>query len=474
MKKSTQINYVKPAFILIMDVLISLASSMVAVLVVRWLTEPVFNFMHYVLIWLTLAIVGSLIGFIATGTYRIIVRHTTIKNLGKIALAVLIKDLLLLVCVLLNLFSIKNINGGLLLVLVDSLSSWCWLILIRVFIVIILENKSEDMEINVGRLSVLVYGTSNKSVALVTRLESSPHYKISGFIEDNPDMKGQVLINRTVFYADSAEGFEQVCRVAGGVNCVLFSRQEDADNQEGKLLKWCIGGNVQILVAPRIEDLEYGGITKKATDEISRYAYIPDGMSSFERNVKRAVDFLLAGLLIAVFSPAMLICYIAIKREDKGPALYRQERIGRFGKPFYILKFRSMRTDAEKYGPALYAGDDDPRLTKVGKFLRVHHLDELPQLFNVFRGDMAFVGYRPERKFYIDQIMEMDPRYYYLYQIRPGVTSYATLHNGYTDTLQKMVRRLQFDLYYLKNRSWWFDIKVLWQTFTSIIFGKKF
>ena len=197
-------------------------------------------------------------------------------------------------------------------------------------------------------------------------------------------------------------------------------------------------------------------------------------MSSFERNTKRIFDCLLAAVLIAVFSPLMLICHIAIRRQDGGPSIYKQERIGRFGRPFYIYKFRSMRLDAESAGPALYGGDDDPRLTKVGKFLRQHHLDELPQLFNVFKGDMAFIGYRPERKYYIDQIMKVDPRYQYLYQIRPGVTSYATLHNGYTDSLEKMVRRLQYDLYYLKNRSWWFDAKVLWETFANIVFGKKF
>ncbi|MBO4571243.1 MAG: sugar transferase [Bacteroidales bacterium] len=202
--------------------------------------------------------------------------------------------------------------------------------------------------------------------------------------------------------------------------------------------------------------------------------FIPDGMSGFERNVKRCVDCLAAAILLIVFSPLFLICYIAIKLEDKGPAIYKQERIGRFGRSFDILKFRTMKVDAEANGPALFSGDDDPRLTRVGKFLRSHHLDELPQLWNVFMGEMAFVGYRPERQYYIDKIMEKDPRYICLYQIRPGVTSYATLRNGYTDTIEKMIQRLHFDLYYLKNRSWWFDIKVLWLTFVSIVFGKKF
>ncbi|MBQ6179921.1 MAG: sugar transferase [Bacteroidales bacterium] len=191
--------------------------------------------------------------------------------------------------------------------------------------------------------------------------------------------------------------------------------------------------------------------------------------------LKRAFDTGLSGVLLLVFSPVLAICAAAIKMEDGGPVIFRQERIGRDGKPFTIFKLRSMRIDAEANGePALFQGADDSRLTKTGRFLRNHHLDELPQLYNVFRGDMSFIGHRPERKFYIDQIMARDPRYRYLYQIRPGVTSYATLYNGYTDTLEKMLTRLDLDLYYLRNRSVWFDIKVLGLTFLSIVSGKRF
>lgn len=202
--------------------------------------------------------------------------------------------------------------------------------------------------------------------------------------------------------------------------------------------------------------------------------YIADGMTGFERNVKRLGDMCIAAVCLIVFSPLFLICYILVRREDGGPAIFKQERIGRFGRPFYIYKFRSMRVDAEKDGPQLYGHDKDTRLTHIGKFLRLHHLDELPQLWNVFIGDMAFIGPRPERKYYIDKIMEHDPRYVYLYQIRPGVTSYATLYNGYTDTMDKMLRRLELDLYYLEHRSWWLDAKILLKTFINIVFGKKF
>lgn len=217
-------------------------------------------------------------------------------------------------------------------------------------------------------------------------------------------------------------------------------------------------------------------VTTHVSQYVPRDSFIPDGMSEFARNVKRISDFILSLIALTIFSPLFLICYIVIHMEDGGSAIFKQERIGRFGRPFYIYKFRSMRLDAEKFGPQLShsGGDNDPRLTKIGRFIRAHHLDELPQLYNVLRGDMAFIGPRPERKFYIDQILEHDQRYTYLYQIRPGVTSYATLYNGYTDTMEKMLRRLEYDLYYLGHRSWWFDFKILLNTFCAIVFGKKF
>ena len=204
------------------------------------------------------------------------------------------------------------------------------------------------------------------------------------------------------------------------------------------------------------------------------YGYVYDGMNAFEREVKRWFDFFAVLLCLIIFSPLFLLCYIAIKRDDGGPVIYKQIRIGRFGRPFYIYKFRSMRTDAEEDGPQLWNAGMDDRLTKAGKFLRAHHLDELPQFWNVLRGDMSFVGPRPERRFYIRQIMERDPRYEYLYQIRPGITSMATIYNGYTDTIEKMLKRLEMDLDYLGKRSWWLDFKIIALTFLNIAFGKKF
>ena len=191
--------------------------------------------------------------------------------------------------------------------------------------------------------------------------------------------------------------------------------------------------------------------------------------------VARALDVLISGCCLVVFAPLFLLCWWLIRREDGGPAIFRQERVGKGGKVFFIYKFRTMRLDAESQGPQLSpVKERDDRLLRIGVFLRDHHLDELPQLWNVFIGDMAFVGPRPERPYYIEQIMKHDPRYELLYQIRPGVTSYATLYNGYTDTMEKMLRRLELDLYYLEHRSLSLNLKILWLTFFRIVSGRVF
>ncbi len=190
--------------------------------------------------------------------------------------------------------------------------------------------------------------------------------------------------------------------------------------------------------------------------------------------MKRLFDVLLASGGLIAFSPLFLVCALMVWRGHDGPVLFRQERVGRFGRPFHILKFRTMTTDAERNGPRLCDGEDDERLTTAGRWLRARHLDELPQLWNVLKGDMSLVGPRPERSFFVEQIMQEDSRYRRLFQLRPGVTSYATIYNGYTDTMEKMLRRLEMDLHYLEHRSLWQDMKVLVLTAIYYVRGSKY
>lgn len=461
------------ALVLVLDMAISMLSSGIAILLVRWISHPIQGFAQHLIVWMLLAGACSLVCFLIIGTHKIVIRYSSYRSIGNLAFAVLGKELLLAALLLLQVFNYVERGHEFMLLGLDLLLTLVVMILVRVLIIMMYERMQDSMEVNVHRLELMVYGTSDKSVSMVTRLEQSKHYMVNGLLSREKSDAGKIVQNKRIYYFENEEDIKRM-KVNVGFKSILFARDEDAEAEQDGLVKICLRNGIHLLVAPRVEEVDFGGMSQSAIQQVTDNDFIPDGMNSFERNCKRIVDMCLAAVLLVVFSPLFLICYIALKLGDGGPAIYKQERIGRFGRPFYIYKFRSMKLDAEAAGPALYAGDDDPRLTKVGKFLRQHHLDELPQLWNVFKGDMAFIGWRPERKYYIDQIMERDPRYYYLYQIRPGVTSYATLKNGYTDSMEKMLKRLEYDLYYLRHRSWGFDIKILWQTFAGIAFGKKF
>lgn len=196
-------------------------------------------------------------------------------------------------------------------------------------------------------------------------------------------------------------------------------------------------------------------------------------MGFLGRFTKRSLDILVSIVGMLLLFPVFLYIYIRIKCQNDGPVLFRQERIGKGGRAFNILKFRTMRADCDDTNAPQLVKRDDERMTTIGRFLRDYHLDELPQLWNVFVGDMSFVGYRPERKFFIDKIMAENPDYAKLYQIRPGITSMATIYNGYTDTMEKMLIRLQMDLEYLQKRSLWVDVKIVYTTMKFILVGKK-
>ena len=199
-----------------------------------------------------------------------------------------------------------------------------------------------------------------------------------------------------------------------------------------------------------------------------------DAMGKVQRCIKRGFDLVAAFAGIVVCSPVFLIISLLITYQGNGPVFFRQIRIGYKGRPFAIFKFRTMSSVVEEEGPQLIAGCDETNSTRLEQFLRGHHLDELPQLWNVLRGDMSFVGPRPERKFFIDKIMEQTDRYRLIYLMRPGLTSEATLYNGYTDTMEKMLRRMEMDIHYLEHRTLRLDLNIILKTILNIATGKKF
>ena len=199
-----------------------------------------------------------------------------------------------------------------------------------------------------------------------------------------------------------------------------------------------------------------------------------DAMGSIQRGIKRTLDFVMSALGLILLSPIFIIISVLMKFQGNGPIFFRQIRIGYKGKPFVIVKFRTISKKTEKNTPQLIAKTSCKSSTPFEKFLREHHLDELPQLWNVLVGDMSLVGPRPERKYFIDKIMEHTDLYTVIYNMRPGLTSEATLYNGYTDTMEKMLKRLQMDISYFERRSLWLDFKIIIKTFVNIISGNKF
>jgi exopolysaccharide biosynthesis polyprenyl glycosylphosphotransferase len=186
-------------------------------------------------------------------------------------------------------------------------------------------------------------------------------------------------------------------------------------------------------------------------------------MPVWQANTKRLLDVTISLSASVVIFPVFAILAILIKRSSKGPVIYKQERIGRYGKPFYIYKLRSMVQDAERGTPALSSKNDN-RITPIGKFLRKTHLDEIPQFFNVLKGDMSLVGPRPERQYYIDQIVEHAPHYTLLHKLRPGITSWGQVKYGYASSVEEMLERLPYDMIYLKNISLYMDFKIMIHT----------
>jgi lipopolysaccharide/colanic/teichoic acid biosynthesis glycosyltransferase len=196
------------------------------------------------------------------------------------------------------------------------------------------------------------------------------------------------------------------------------------------------------------------------------------GMNHFALSViKTAFDYFISIVCLVLLLPVILSLALAIKTSDRGPVFYSQKRIGRNGKSFTIYKFRSMYPGSEE-GTTLISCKNDERISKIGRFMRKHKFDEIPNFINVIRGEMSIVGPRPEQQYFVDKIVQQAPEYKLLQNIKPGITSWGQVKYGYASTVEKMIERLEYDIHYLKNRSLWFDTKIILHTIAIIFKGE--
>ena len=437
-------QFSKAWIVLLQDCVLSCVTSLLSILLVRWLSDPVPGFTATVLVWVASAFAATLAASFATGSFKSVRRWFTLRSAGRLLYMVLLKEAILAVALLTGLVSLPEVYLSVLVVLADTVLTVAVIFYTRIILRMMSKSEISHVKHDASLRRALIAGTGEEAVAMAERISRSGQFCVVGYVSRDHSLAGRRIGEVVVFHCETIDDLRTLEWRLGGIDCIFFP----PDNE------YTAGGSAAVSSAGDIP--------------------VSDGMGLAGRVVKRGFDLVASSVLILIFLPLAIVSAVAVKLGDGGPVLYRQERIGKNARRFNILKFRSMRQDAEAAGAQLYSGEKDPRLTRVGAFLRAHHLDELPQLWNVFRGDMSFIGYRPERQVFIDRIMEHNPRYRYLYQIRPGVTSYATLYNGYTDTIEKMLTRLDLDLYYLRNRSLMFDLRVLALTFFSIIFGKKF
>lgn len=318
--------------------------------------------------------------------------------------------------------------------------------------------------------NTLIVGTTRYAVDLERRLmgmERSMGFNIVGFINPTPGIEPTTDPGLPVY---SIDDIEQVCR-QHNVKRLIIMPHRYGMRETISLINRLFPLDLPMLISPDLYHLitshyRIGDIVGEPLVDISRTA-----MSQSTVALKRFSDIVVSAITLLLLLPVYAVIAFAVKRDSPGPVFYRQERIGMHKRPFKIIKFRTMYTDAESSGPAL-SSTDDPRITKVGRILRKYRLDELPQFYNVLVGEMSMVGPRPEREYYIKQIMAKAPYYTLMHQVRPGITSWGMVKYGYASTVDEMVTRLKYDLMYIENVSMLIDLKILFYTVNTVVTGK--
>ncbi len=334
--------------------------------------------------------------------------------------------------------------------------------------VISLRNKKL---IRSGLLSfnTLIVGEPERAARLAKRLaldDNTLQYNVMAYVDDAPAHTAG-MVDRTVYdFAD----IEDICDRLDIKTVIVVARSGDM-KRTIDIINRLYRLGVKILLTPEMYHIITGRprMTTVVGEPLVDVTtpHIPYAVA----NLKRIGDIFVSAVALLCLSPVYAAIAVAVRRDSSGPVFYRQERVGYHKKNFNIIKFRTMIPDAEAAGPSL-SSDNDSRVTKVGHFLRKYRLDELPQFWNVLVGDMSIVGPRPERKYYIDKIVEKAPYYALIHQVRPGVTSLGMVKYGYASTVAQMVERLSYDLIYLENVSFGFDLKILLYTVRTVIKGR--
>lgn len=419
--------------------------------------------------WIGIAIIpiAWIFLYLLAGSYRKVYLRSRVRELGQTLLVTLIGTIVLFFALILD-DKIENYKIYYTLFVVLYLLQFTLTYIGRLVITSITARKIHNGEIG---FNTLIIGSNGNACAIYKEISGQKFASgniIVGFVNvfDKDVYKVEKYIPHLGTYKDLSDVIKNY-----DIEEVIIAIERSETETIDRILVALESSDVTVKIIPLMHEFVFGAVKQEGIWHASLIQVTPEPMPVWQQVAKRMFDIIASVLVIVLLSPIYIFTAIMVKRSSPGPIFYKQERIGQHGVPFNMLKFRSMYVNAEDMGPQL-SKDDDPRITKWGKFMRKVRLDEIPQFFTVLGGKMSIVGYRPERQYYIDQIVQKAPHYRMLLKIKPGITSWGEVKFGYASTVDEMVERLKYDILYIENMNLAVDIKILIYTALIVVQGR--
>ncbi len=405
--------------------------------------------------------------YVMIGSYRRIYRKARLKELGETLIITLIGVTIIFFLLILDDFIVTYKSYYQSFAILFFLQ-FGFTYVFRLALTTITVKKIHSGKLGFNTLIIGSNGNAMKVYNDITGQEISSGNHFVGFVNvhDRDDFK----IGKFLPHLGAYKDLNAVINDYKVEEVVIAIERSEIDTIE-RIITELETTSVIIKVIPLMQDIIFGSVRTRGIFHTPLIEISPDLMPAWQQSLKRIIDIVASLIAMILLIPVYIFTAIGVKLSSPGPILFSQERIGKHGKPFMMHKFRSMYADAEKFGPQL-SSDVDTRITPFGLFMRKVRLDEIPQFYTVLKGDMSLVGPRPERQFYIDQIVKRAPHYRLLMKIKPGITSWGQVKYGYASTVDEMIVRLQYDILYLENMSIAMDFKILIYTVMIVLQGR--
>ena len=408
-----------------------------------------------------------LILYLLIGTYSRIYRKSRLRELGQTLLITIIGVIIIFFAILLD-DDVKTYKDYYLSFFILFLLHFGLTFICRLILTSFTAYKIHNRKIG---FNTIIVGSDKNAISLYKDIENQKKSSGNNFIGFvHVKNTGEYNLNQ---YLPHLGHYKNILNIihTNKVEEIIIAIEPSEHKTIDKILTEINGADVVIKVIPVMQDILLGSVKMTAIWDAPLIQISPELMPVWQQSIKRVMDISVSLIALIIFSPVYIITALLVKISSKGPIFYSHNRVGLHGKSFRMHKYRSMFVDAEKNGPQL-SSKSDSRITRFGKFMRRVRLDEIPQFYNVLKGDMSLVGYRPERQFFIDQIIKVAPHYKLLFKVKPGITSWGQVKFGYAENVEQMIDRLKYDILYLENMSLTVDLKILIYTVLIIVQGR--